>query len=129
MKPANRSRLKSRAPAITITASDSVRVYVPVSVIVPCHNEEESIPHLVQSLEALQMELPDEYKVQLILVDDGSSDNTWPLLNRYFGSRALSPPDSNTLTKSHAPSIAIAATTRANSSPCSAFWSMVWTWS
>jgi glycosyltransferase involved in cell wall biosynthesis len=88
MKPANRSRLKSRAPAITITASDSVRVYVPVSVIVPCHNEEESIPHLVQSLEALQMELPDEYKVQLILVDDGSSDNTWPLLNRYFGSRA-----------------------------------------
>jgi glycosyltransferase involved in cell wall biosynthesis len=89
MKPGNKTRLlKSRMRTITITALDSARVYVPVSVIVPCHNEEESIPHLARSLDALTMELADEYQVQLILVDDGSSDNTWPLLNHHFGSRA-----------------------------------------
>ena len=71
-----------------VTAADSARVPVPVSVIVPCYNEEESLPYLVRSLDQLKIELAGKYAVQLILVDDGSSDDTWPLLNDHFGSRA-----------------------------------------
>ena len=84
MKRANTSKLNSQ----TITASDSARVPVPVSVIVPCYNEEESIAYLARSLDQLQMELAGEYCVQLILIDDGSQDDTWQLLNYHFGSRA-----------------------------------------
>jgi polysaccharide deacetylase family protein (PEP-CTERM system associated) len=57
----------------------------PVSVIIPCYNEEATIPYLARALEELRVELAPRYDVQFILVDDGSSDNTWTLLNEYFG--------------------------------------------
>lgn len=86
MEPGNRLKSNSDAPAMT--ASDSARVRVPVSLIVPCYNEEDSIPYLARSLSELERELADAYNMQLILVDDGSSDKTEALLNHYFGSRA-----------------------------------------
>lgn len=67
--------------------ADSARIRVPISIIIPCYNEEASIPYLVRSLEEIKAEL-DDYAVQFILVDDGSADQTWALLKQNFGSRA-----------------------------------------
>jgi polysaccharide deacetylase family protein (PEP-CTERM system associated) len=61
---------------------------LPVSIIIPCFNEEDSIGYLSRSLEGLKAELEPLYDVQFILVDDGSSDATWEKLNAFFGHRA-----------------------------------------
>ena len=68
MKPANRSRSKSRVRTITITASDSSRVYVPISVIVPCHNEEEGVRAVIEQMPPVVDEI--------LVVDNASTDRT-----------------------------------------------------
>lgn len=60
---------------------------VAVSVIVPCFNEEATIPYLARALDELRSELEPAYDVQFILIDDGSSDQTWAGLNQQFGAR------------------------------------------
>jgi dolichol-phosphate mannosyltransferase len=52
-----------------------------VSVIVPCHNEEEVLPLLFGRLNAVADQWP--MRLEVILVDDGSSDGTWGLLNDF----------------------------------------------
>lgn len=51
---------------------------VALSIVVPCFNEEESLPELVRRLDAVCRGLNMPYEV--VLVDDGSSDRTWPLI-------------------------------------------------
>ena len=51
-----------------------------VSVVVPVYNEEESVALLAESLHLSLSGLGRSYEI--ILVDDGSSDNTWPLLKK-----------------------------------------------
>jgi polyisoprenyl-phosphate glycosyltransferase len=51
---------------------------VALSVVVPCYNEEESLPSLVSVLTAELTELTDSFEV--LLVDDGSHDRTLELL-------------------------------------------------
>jgi len=87
--PAPARSVSTTAAALpAVPTRDSGRARLPVSVIVPCHNEEASIPYLSRSLDELKMELAGGYSLQFILVDDGSGDQTWPLLNQHFGSRS-----------------------------------------
>lgn len=58
--------------------------YQAVSVVVPCFNEEEGLAHLASRLRALQEELGTGIEVSFILVDDGSTDGTWRLMNALF---------------------------------------------
>ena len=51
---------------------------VALSVVIPCYNEEESLPRLVEVLEEQLGAITDDYEV--ILVDDGSRDRTLPIL-------------------------------------------------
>lgn len=53
-----------------------------VAVVVPCFNEQESAAALFQSLSRVAAALDDEYDLSFILVDDGSTDETWPALVR-----------------------------------------------
>ena len=46
-----------------------------ISVVVPCMNEEASIPHLVERL--MQTVAPYEDRAEILLIDDGSTDGTW----------------------------------------------------
>jgi polysaccharide deacetylase family protein (PEP-CTERM system associated) len=56
----------------------------PISVIVPCFNEAEGIAFLANNLAALRNELAAQFDTEFVLVDDGSSDETWSLLRKYF---------------------------------------------
>ena len=55
-----------------------------LSIVVPCYNEEAALPLLLNRLKRLGRELRDSGRtsgaLQIILVDDGSSDATWPMI-------------------------------------------------
>ena len=54
-----------------------------LSVIVPCFNEEESLPALFERVEKVAKDWPEDYEV--ICVDDGSGDQTVDLLREQHG--------------------------------------------
>ncbi len=60
----------------------------PVSIVVPCYNEEESLPYLAKTLESVESKLNAiGYTTQLVFVDDKSVDNTLGVIEEQFGSR------------------------------------------
>ena len=56
-----------------------------ISVVIPCYNEEDSIPLLLPTLQEKLSHLSAESKIdsnsKVYLVDDGSEDKTWELIN------------------------------------------------
>jgi polysaccharide deacetylase family protein (PEP-CTERM system associated) len=60
---------------------------VPITIVVPCYNEERSLEYLANTLRSVAVWLRTSYDISYLLVDDGSRDGTWELLNRLFGSR------------------------------------------
>jgi dolichol-phosphate mannosyltransferase len=56
-----------------------------VAVVVPCYNEQGSLSRLRTALLELRKSLADGYALQLVLVDDGSTDDTWQELGELFG--------------------------------------------
>lgn len=56
-----------------------------VTVVVPCYNEERILPYLANTLRSVRESL-DEYKLNYLFVDDGSSDQTQELLHSLFAS-------------------------------------------
>jgi glycosyltransferase involved in cell wall biosynthesis len=56
-----------------------------ISVVVPLFNEEESLPELVAWTERVMRE--NEYSFEMILVDDGSSDNSWSAIETLAADR------------------------------------------
>ncbi len=60
---------------------------VPVSIVIPCYNEEASLPYLGRTLDKLEGELSDRYEPQFILVDDRSADTTWEIMQSVFGAK------------------------------------------
>ena len=57
--------------------------HLDLSVVVPLYNEEESLPHLVEQL--LQALRPSGESFELVLVNDGSSDDTAKVLEQLSG--------------------------------------------
>lgn len=56
-----------------------------ISVIVPCHNEEQTLPLYLASMRTVATEIHaahPAYSLELILVDDGSTDGTLDLMRR-----------------------------------------------
>ena len=56
-----------------------------LSIIIPCYNEEEGIPQLVTQLTPTVEDLQKEYDVELLFIDDGSTDKTHQLLQEHYG--------------------------------------------
>src|ERR1035437_4984279 len=54
--------------------------YPTVTIAVPCYNEEETINKTVESL--LALDYPKD-KIKIFLVDDGSTDNTWNVIQEF----------------------------------------------
>jgi dolichol-phosphate mannosyltransferase len=59
-----------------------------VAVVVPCFNEEAGLPALAGMLQSVQATWAGRFDFHFILVDDGSTDSTWRLLNELFRPRA-----------------------------------------
>ncbi|MDQ5922531.1 MAG: hypothetical protein QG644_239 [Patescibacteria group bacterium] len=70
----NKNKIKIRKEKIKLSN------YPGVTVIVPCWNEETTIKRTVQSL--LEMNYPKD-KLNIFLIDDGSTDNTWNELQKF----------------------------------------------
>ena len=58
---------------------------VPVTIVVPCFNEERSLAYLANTLRSVAAALARQYAVAFIFVDDGSRDGTWDRLEQLFG--------------------------------------------
>jgi cellulose synthase/poly-beta-1,6-N-acetylglucosamine synthase-like glycosyltransferase len=57
-----------------------VGIYPSVSIIVPCWNEESTINRTVNSL--LALDYPKD-KLKIMIVDDGSTDSTWAVIQKF----------------------------------------------
>lgn len=56
----------------------------PVTVVIPCHNEEAAIPYLSRALDELTASAARLYQLRYLFVDDKSTDGTVTLLKRTF---------------------------------------------
>lgn len=59
----------------------------PVSIVIPCFNEELILPYLEKTLTNVERAIRDRYDLRFIFVDDGSVDDTWSALRQIFGDR------------------------------------------
>jgi len=80
---APRATRGARTAAGTATVESEERTAV--SVVVPCYNEEESLPYLANTLRSVVGRLGDRYDFRFVFVDDCSSDRTWQTLHAVFG--------------------------------------------
>ncbi|PDT84535.1 glycosyltransferase [Bradyrhizobium sp. Y36] len=68
----------------SLTTSPDGTVSPFLSIVVPCFNEQEGIAHLVERCRASAATIfGDDYEV--ILIDDGSTDNTWDMIREEIG--------------------------------------------
>jgi cellulose synthase/poly-beta-1,6-N-acetylglucosamine synthase-like glycosyltransferase len=71
---------EKRKSIIIRKGSIALPEYPGVTIIVPCWNEEKTLDKTMQSL--LALDYPAD-KLKLFIVDDGSTDNTWAMMQRY----------------------------------------------
>jgi polysaccharide deacetylase family protein (PEP-CTERM system associated) len=84
------------APSTARTARERIRTATTrsnasateVSIVIPCYNEQESLPYLANTLRAVEANLADNgYKPEIIFVDDKSKDNTLGVLHELFDAK------------------------------------------
>lgn len=76
------------ARAVTSEASrDAAPGRTPVTVVVPCFNEELALPYLANTLRSVEASLSGDYQMSFVFVDDCSTDATWGRLHEIFGGR------------------------------------------
>lgn len=66
---------------------DAAHARTPVTIVVPCFNEELALPYLANTLRSVQAALAADYHVGFVFVDDCSTDATWGCLREIFGGR------------------------------------------
>lgn len=74
-------------PRETIRVQTADKNQTPVSIVIPCFNEESSLPYLANTLGSVEETLADKYKPSFIFVDDCSTDTTRELLQKLFGAK------------------------------------------
>lgn len=64
----------------TIKKKPETITYLSATIIVPCFNEEKTVQRTIESL--LDLEYPDDL-ITIMVIDDGSTDNTWAEVQKY----------------------------------------------
>ncbi len=57
------------------------------TIVIPCFNEEDSLPYLARTLERVEYELAPNIAPTFLFVDDFSRDRTWDVMHDVFGSK------------------------------------------
>lgn len=66
----------------------SVVQTVPVTVVIPCYNEQETLPYLANTLNSVELRLSEAgYQLEFVFVDDCSSDATLKTLHSLFDAK------------------------------------------
>jgi polysaccharide deacetylase family protein (PEP-CTERM system associated) len=60
----------------------------PVTIVVPCYNEETSLTYLANTLDSFVEEFGHVFDFRFVFVDDGSKDRTHERMREIFGARA-----------------------------------------
>ena len=62
-----------------------------ITIIVPCHNEQEVLPFFLEAVEKVYAKMNSEYGVEFeyMFVDDGSKDKTLSILKDYSTPQAI----------------------------------------
>lgn len=53
-----------------------------ISIVLPVYNEQENIPHIYQKLKEILKPLLASYDYEIIMVNDGSNDNSWNIMRK-----------------------------------------------
>jgi len=77
-----KTKLLNKSKPIIITSQETNKT--PVSIVIPCFNEESSLPYLANTLASVEETLSEKYKPTFIFVDDCSKDQTWESLQKIF---------------------------------------------
>ncbi|HZH33958.1 MAG TPA: DUF3473 domain-containing protein, partial [Pyrinomonadaceae bacterium] len=59
-----------------------------ITIVVPCYNEEKTLPYLANTLRGLEENLQKNYDLKFIFVDDKSRDTTFAKLKELFGAES-----------------------------------------
>ncbi|MET0754479.1 MAG: glycosyltransferase [Pyrinomonadaceae bacterium] len=79
--------LQEEKPALEIRNPKS-EIKNQVSVVIPCYDEEQTLPYLSNTLRSVERNLSEKgYETKFIFVDDCSKDNTLEKLNELFGAK------------------------------------------
>ena len=79
------SRVESR---VEISQKPQIKDQKPISIVIPCYNEEAALPYLANTLRSVAAKLSETgYQSNFIFVDDQSKDSTFEKLNELFGGR------------------------------------------
>lgn len=79
-------RTKAGPDAVAEAAVRAIAPRTPVTLVIPCFNEESVLPYLQNTLRRVASDLGSTYDLRYVFVDDGSSDGTWLALEKTFGS-------------------------------------------
>lgn len=56
-----------------------------VTLVIPCYNEESSLPYLHRTIQHLRYKLTKNWNLKILFIDDCSCDNTYEVLETLFG--------------------------------------------
>lgn len=88
-RPSTEERIPATAVAdATAPAAQPAASRLPITVVVPCYNEEATLGYTANTLESFGDSMKGDFQVSYVFVDDGSVDGTWRRLNELFGARA-----------------------------------------
>jgi polysaccharide deacetylase family protein (PEP-CTERM system associated) len=73
--------------AVPVPAPAPMPAPAAVTVVVPCYNEELTLPYLANTLRSVEAALAARYELRFVFVDDGSRDATWETMQRIFAGR------------------------------------------
>ena len=83
----NRKKIKGEKALINHNDAEAEHTdYPSVTILVPVFNEQNTVDKTIQSL--LKLNYPED-KIKIMIVDDGSNDNTWEIVKKYTGHKQI----------------------------------------
>jgi polysaccharide deacetylase family protein (PEP-CTERM system associated) len=73
------------ADSHTLASDLKQTVRTAVTLVIPCYNEESTLPYLHRTMQSLKHELSRNWDLKVLFVDDCSKDNTFEVLKSLFG--------------------------------------------